>query len=647
MPTPPLVVFSVDRPGWTFDNIARQLSREMSLYFSFKILPFKRIVSEDCNILVNLWWATALRVISNTRREKVVTCVYDEYSWNIDEGARHQFKLTLKQSDGLVVCNRQMFVEMEKAFGQYFPDHVAVIPDGVDTNLFTPMPLPAEAVCGWTGNSTRHTPGGPTDHKGLELLRRAQKDTDVPLSILDAAAGGSWPLTKMPEFYRGIAFLACASVAEGTPNPVLEAMACGRPVLSTPVGIVPELVQDGVNGFIVERTEEALRAGLEKMHALPHKQLEEMGRAAQQAISKKWSWPARAEQWRAFLQSVQYGAAKTCRYGNDKLPRAAVQLVQPEKRTVPSRPHALLVSDVREWAFHQNLTDLAEYLEDQFDFTHWFIEDYLHTSQIPAMPRFDCVFTPYHRWPITNILPWDRTVGSLRALWFYPENPKAPGPAEYRLVNKYKAFHVVTEENYQQLKGHCPGVVYLTNPVNMRRFDGLPDVTDELIVSWNGNAQHRSGGPEQDVKGFYAFVRPACATAGVKLQYAEYNTCRLSPAEMPSFYKQANVALCASLYEGASNSVMEAMAAGQALIATRVGNNEEMQASQLQEYGDTGIVLVDRDIGQIAEAISTLKKDLPRVRAMGELNKLEVATRWSWDTWASAYAAFLWKGVAQ
>ena len=45
----------------------------------------------------------------------------------------------------------------------------------------------------------------------------------------------------MPEYYNGIDIYVCTSRTEGTPNTVLEAMACGVPVISTDVGIVPEV----------------------------------------------------------------------------------------------------------------------------------------------------------------------------------------------------------------------------------------------------------------------------------------------------------------------------------------------------------------------------------------------------------------------
>jgi glycosyltransferase involved in cell wall biosynthesis len=53
-------------------------------------------------------------------------------------------------------------------------------------------------------------------------------------------------------FYEAIDVLLLPSVNEGTPVSVIEALAAGRPVVATRVGGVPDVMRDGVDGFLVE-----------------------------------------------------------------------------------------------------------------------------------------------------------------------------------------------------------------------------------------------------------------------------------------------------------------------------------------------------------------------------------------------------------
>lgn len=69
----------------------------------------------------------------------------------------------------------------------------------------------------------------------------------------------------LADVYRRARVLVCASTSEGGPRVVPEALACGTPSVSTPVGIVPELIQDGVNGEVFDGTAPGLVAALRRV----------------------------------------------------------------------------------------------------------------------------------------------------------------------------------------------------------------------------------------------------------------------------------------------------------------------------------------------------------------------------------------------
>src|SRR5690606_29651433 len=75
--------------------------------------------------------------------------------------------------------------------------------------------------------------------------------------------------------------LVLPSFAEGLPVVIMEAMALRRPVLSTYVAGIPELVRPGEGGWLFPAGDvDALEQALRQVLAFPPEDLERMGAAA-------------------------------------------------------------------------------------------------------------------------------------------------------------------------------------------------------------------------------------------------------------------------------------------------------------------------------------------------------------------------------
>jgi len=94
---------------------------------------------------------------------------------------------------------------------------------------------------------------------------------------------------QLPNWYNSCKIFVLTSRSEGIPNSLLEAMACGKPFISTAVGGIPDIVKDKINGMFVEidHYEELAK----KINSLLKntKERNEMGKRNREMIEKKFS----------------------------------------------------------------------------------------------------------------------------------------------------------------------------------------------------------------------------------------------------------------------------------------------------------------------------------------------------------------------
>lgn len=112
----------------------------------------------------------------------------------------------------------------------------------------------------------------PTLFAAFALLRQQHPDCQLvvvgdgpELSRLQSLATEGIHLLGMrsdiPQILRDLDIFALSSLNEGIPNTILEAMACGLPIVATAVGGSPEIIKNGQNGMLVAPQDFAAMAG--------------------------------------------------------------------------------------------------------------------------------------------------------------------------------------------------------------------------------------------------------------------------------------------------------------------------------------------------------------------------------------------------
>lgn len=110
----------------------------------------------------------------------------------------------------------------------------------------------------------------------------------------------------------------------------------------------------------------------------------------------------------------------------------------------------------------------------------------------------------------------------------------------------------------------------------------------------------------------------------------------VNPPDVARLVGECDIYLSTSLYEGTSNSIMEAMDASLPVVATDVGDN-----SRLVAHGKSGFIVPAGDFAAISEAITALAVS-PQMRDdMGRCGNRLLAARYGEDAFREKYVALL------
>jgi glycosyltransferase involved in cell wall biosynthesis len=312
------IMLICDQPDWILGKIAQEFSFYLANYFNITVLS-----STDKTFLKKLRKyqrdADLVHFLSpwdfyKCKNSVFIPCVVT--LWHMVDWA--VFDPHIARIDALCVGSTQWQNRVNEHILGTFP--IVRMPYGLDTQEYTRKinarseylsenNLPEDTlVLGFAGAASSNQ----NDRKGLDRLYKSLLllKTKLDIPVILRMIGKDWqsemipadltfnidlekfiPEKDLPRYYSSLDYYLCLSRIEGVPYPVLEAMSCQSLVISTPVGVVPEIIENGINGFILDE-ENCLEGvfNIIKRTALNFDYRKECGENARQTIIDEFNW---------------------------------------------------------------------------------------------------------------------------------------------------------------------------------------------------------------------------------------------------------------------------------------------------------------------------------------------------------------------
>ncbi len=249
---------------------------------------------------------TCLRIEAEERQyDPVFARTFDTYSMD-SEDLRNMVE-EVKMADAIIVASS--FSKESLLENGVDEKRIFVVPYGVDLELFQPATLPAILSTTVQNNQLNILfVGGIGQRKGVGYLLKAVHELRQSLNISTTLVGNlrgdvsvfdayrqnfihlnHMPRSKVAAQYQAADVFVFPSLIEGFGLVILEAMASGLPVITTPNTGGRDVITDGVDGFIVPiRDVEAIKQRLVYLYEHPEERLK-MGIAARKT-AEQYSW---------------------------------------------------------------------------------------------------------------------------------------------------------------------------------------------------------------------------------------------------------------------------------------------------------------------------------------------------------------------
>ena len=242
-----LIVYDV--PDWAYHFRAKALMKYAPEDFAVTVsCSFKELIyNEDYDLVFFLPFSHVRQLAEYCnqigKKPAIVT------SFNIGWGYANNWLEEARQySDAVIINNFRMWDKSGRLPNTFY------LPNGVDRDVFK-CEIPVEnrkPGLLWCGSEFHRNIKGYDDIL-IPLRGRLEKyGLRLDLRLISSTGQAKYSSRQMARWYNNGTIYLCTSLAEGTPNPALEAASCGCTIVSTPVGNMPELIEHGVNGYIVK-----------------------------------------------------------------------------------------------------------------------------------------------------------------------------------------------------------------------------------------------------------------------------------------------------------------------------------------------------------------------------------------------------------
>jgi glycosyltransferase involved in cell wall biosynthesis/peptidoglycan/xylan/chitin deacetylase (PgdA/CDA1 family) len=219
---------------------------------------------------------------------------------------------TLKKASRVIAASDAVSKYIMANFGI----KTSVIMPGVDPNFFVPSSERGSNTILYVGSTSKHDL-----HKGLKYLLEAlaqilkiSSNREIKLVVVGGGTNSDYFIDlanklniqasviftgpqvgkQLLNQYHRASLLVLPSLNESFGMVILEAMACGLPVVATNVGSIPKLVENGETGFIVPPQDPGALAEKILLLLSDQRQSEAFAKAGRTKAGRNFSWSDRA-----------------------------------------------------------------------------------------------------------------------------------------------------------------------------------------------------------------------------------------------------------------------------------------------------------------------------------------------------------------